>query len=175
MALRLKQEMRMMAMTADPGRTDHCARGCPGAPATAGQTNFHFGAGGGRTGGIAPICGAGIACATGGGAAGSGEIDLVLENGEEIVFVEVKASRTHARAAASIGRRQIDRLLQSAEAYIGRLPTGLSTPMRFDVALVDGRGHVDVIENALGSLIAHCAPAWARAIFGAGPGAGDRS
>jgi putative endonuclease len=80
---------------------------------------------------------------------GVGEIDLVMENGEGIVFVEVKASRTHERAAASLSRRQIDRLLKSAEVYIGQLPSGLSTPMRFDVALVDGRGHVDVIENAL--------------------------
>jgi hypothetical protein len=47
--------------------------------------------------------------------------------------------------------------------------------MRFDVALVDGRGQVDVIENALACLIfPHCAPR-GRAIFGAGPGAGDRS
>jgi putative endonuclease len=61
----------------------------------------------------------------------------------------VKASRTHERAAASLSRRQIDRLLQSAEVYIGQLPSGFSTPMRFDVALVDGRGRVDVIENAL--------------------------
>jgi hypothetical protein len=48
--------------------------------------------------------------------------------------------------------------------------------MRFDVALVDGRGHVDVIENALAAdrLIAHCAPRGPRHFRG-GPGAGDRS
>ena len=79
----------------------------------------------------------------------AGEIDLVLEKDGEIVFVEVKASRCHDRAAVALGDRQIGRLLRSAEAYIGALPAGLSTPMRFDVALVDGAGRIDVIRNAL--------------------------
>lgn len=80
---------------------------------------------------------------------GLGEIDLVLERGGEIVFVEVKASRTHARAAQSLSARQMSRLMQSAEVYLGTLPGGALTPMRFDVALVDGVGRLDVIENAL--------------------------
>jgi putative endonuclease len=82
---------------------------------------------------------------------GVGEIDLVMEKAGEIIFVEVKASRTHAEAAGALRRGQIGRLLQSAEAYIGGLPRGLMTPMRFDVALVDRVGQVDVIENALGA------------------------
>jgi putative endonuclease len=135
----------MMAMTADPGRTNPCAGS---QRARTGQANFHFGqAAEGQV--ESAYLRSGYRVRNRRWRGGVGEIDLVLENDEEIVFVEVKASRTHARAAASIGRRQIDRLLKSAEAYIGRLPTGLSTPMRFDVALVDGRGHVDVIENAL--------------------------
>jgi putative endonuclease len=82
---------------------------------------------------------------------GVGEIDLVMEKAGEIVFVEVKASRSHAEAARALRGGQITRLLQSAEAYIGQLPRGLLTPMRFDVALVDRTGRVDVIENALGA------------------------
>lgn len=80
---------------------------------------------------------------------GEGEIDLVLEKDGEIVFVEVKASRTHAAAAHAVGPRQIARLLRSAEAYVGRLATGSLTPMRFDVALVDRVGRLDIIPNAL--------------------------
>jgi putative endonuclease len=80
---------------------------------------------------------------------GRGEIDLVLEKDGEIVFVEVKASKTHASAARAVGPRQISRLLQSAEAYIGHLATGSLTPMRFDVALVDRVGRLDIIPNAL--------------------------
>ncbi|NVK47195.1 MAG: YraN family protein [Rhodobacteraceae bacterium] len=78
-----------------------------------------------------------------------GEIDLIFRNGDEIVFVEVKASKTHARASASLGARQQARLCASAEDYIGRLPSGLLTPMRIDVALVNGAGEVACLENAL--------------------------
>ncbi|PTQ70760.1 YraN family protein [Celeribacter persicus] len=78
-----------------------------------------------------------------------GEIDLIFQRGEDIVFVEVKASKTHGRAGASLGARQQARLCVSAEDYIGRLPKGLLTPMRIDVALVNGAGEVACLENAL--------------------------
>jgi putative endonuclease len=79
----------------------------------------------------------------------AGEIDLVLEKAGEIVFVEVKSSATHASAAQALTRRQVRRLLQSAEDYLGRMPRGSLTPMRFDVALVDRQGRLDIIPNAL--------------------------
>lgn len=79
----------------------------------------------------------------------AGEIDLVMEKDGEVIFVEVKASRTHAQAASAVSKRQIGRLLRSAEHCLGTFPKGLSTPMRFDVALVDGQGRIDVIMNAL--------------------------
>ncbi|NKX44105.1 YraN family protein [Roseicyclus persicicus] len=79
----------------------------------------------------------------------SGEIDLIFEKGGEIVFVEVKSSRSLAAAAAHLTRRQIGRLLASAEAALGQFASGSLTPMRFDVALVDGAGRIDVIPNAL--------------------------
>lgn len=79
----------------------------------------------------------------------AGEIDLVLEKDGEVIFVEVKKSRTFARAAESLSRRQIGRLLRSAEHCLGTFPKGALTPMRFDVALVDDLGRIDVIPNAL--------------------------
>ncbi|MBL4628410.1 MAG: YraN family protein [Roseicyclus sp.] len=79
----------------------------------------------------------------------AGEIDLILEKHGEVIFVEVKKSRTLARAAESLSRRQIGRLLRSAEQCLGSFPKGAMTPMRFDVALVDGQGQIDVIVNAL--------------------------
>lgn len=72
-----------------------------------------------------------------------------MEKDGEVIFVEVKASRTHARAAEALSKRQIARLLRSAEHCLGTFPQGLATRMRFDVALVDGQGRIDVIVNAL--------------------------
>ena len=77
----------------------------------------------------------------------SGEIDLILRSGAEVVFVEVKSSRTHAAAAAQLSRRQLGRLARAAEEFIGSLPDGALTPMRMDAALVDGKGQIEVIEN----------------------------
>ncbi|WP_308917717.1 YraN family protein [Jannaschia sp. LMIT008] len=78
-----------------------------------------------------------------------GEIDLIVDCGAEIVFVEVKASATHHAAAQRIRPAQVARLQVSAQDWLDRNGRDALTPMRFDVALVDGQGIVDVIENAL--------------------------
>ncbi|MFP7674213.1 YraN family protein [Marivita sp. S0852] len=77
-----------------------------------------------------------------------GEIDLIFSEGDTIVFVEVKKSRTHARAAERVSPRQMARILRSAEDYLGSCPNGLLSDARLDVALVDASGVVDIIENA---------------------------
>lgn len=78
----------------------------------------------------------------------AGEIDLVVRDGAGLVFVEVKKSRSHARAAESLGRRQMDRIYAAASEYLAGEPEGQMTDVRFDVALVDGAGRIEVIENA---------------------------
>ena len=80
----------------------------------------------------------------------AGEVDLVLRDGEGLVFVEVKAARSHAGAAASLSPRQAARILAAGAEYLGGQPLGQLTPARFDVALLDRAGRVEVIENALG-------------------------
>lgn len=80
-----------------------------------------------------------------------GEIDLITQSNGEVVFVEVKRSKTHDSAAFRLGTKQQRRLMASAEDYIGRQPEGLLTPMRIDVALVDQFGEVSFIENAVGA------------------------
>jgi len=81
----------------------------------------------------------------------AGEVDLILRDGDAIVFVEVKKSGTHDLAAQRLSRRQMDRICTAALLYAERFPTGSLTEMRFDAALVDGCGRVDIIENAFGA------------------------
>ncbi len=78
----------------------------------------------------------------------AGEIDLVTEKDGVFVFVEVKKSRSHARAAERLSRAQIQRIYNSAEDYIGQVTGHRDADARIDVALVDGAGRFDIIENA---------------------------
>lgn len=78
-----------------------------------------------------------------------GEIDLVAQDGDGFVFVEVKKSRSHARAAERLSMRQIRRLYDAAAEFLAQCPRGLNTLARFDVALVDGNGRIEILENAL--------------------------
>lgn len=80
----------------------------------------------------------------------AGEIDLIVRQGDCVIFIEVKRSRSHDLAALRLDRRQMDRICGAALEYCGALSTGLLTEMRFDVALVDGTGRIEVIENAFG-------------------------
>ncbi|PVA07475.1 YraN family protein [Thalassorhabdomicrobium marinisediminis] len=77
-----------------------------------------------------------------------GEIDLVAQDGDGVIFIEVKKSRSHARAAARLTRRQMDRIYGAGSEFLATQPKGQLTDVRFDVALVDDFGRVDVIENA---------------------------
>lgn len=78
----------------------------------------------------------------------SGEIDLIMRDGDTVVFIEVKKSKTMARAATRLGRRQMDRICAAAGEFLAGEPRGQLTDVRFDLALVDGRGITNVIENA---------------------------
>lgn len=78
-----------------------------------------------------------------------GEIDLVARDGDGFVFVEVKKSGSHARAAERLSLRQISRLYDAASEFLAQCPRGLNTLARFDVALVDGQGRIEILENAL--------------------------
>lgn len=80
-----------------------------------------------------------------------GEIDLIARRGDVLVFVEVKKSNSFARAAERLSRRQMDRICASAAAYLEHEPAGQLTDVRFDVALVDGNGDLQIVENAFGT------------------------
>ncbi len=80
----------------------------------------------------------------------AGEIDLIAREGEGYVFVEVKKARSFDEAVLRIGRRQMDRIIAAACEFLGTVPGGMLAAMRFDVALVNARGEVRIIENAFG-------------------------
>ena len=78
-----------------------------------------------------------------------GEIDLILKRDDDLVFVEVKKSRSFDSALLRIGTAQIARIFATAEEFLGTQPDGSLTQTRFDVALVDAHGQVQIVENAL--------------------------
>lgn len=78
----------------------------------------------------------------------AGEIDLILDENDTVVFVEVKKRQSHGAALMSLAARQVMRILRSAEDYLGTCPGGLLTDARFDVATVDAQGQVRVLRNA---------------------------
>lgn len=77
-----------------------------------------------------------------------GEIDLILRQGSCLIFVEVKKSRSHARAAERVSRRQLERIYASAAEFVAGEPRGQDTDMRFDVAMLDSIGQIKILENA---------------------------
>jgi putative endonuclease len=80
-----------------------------------------------------------------------GEIDLIFEKLGALVFVEVKKSRDFATAAAHLTDRQMQRIYASAGGFLASMPLGQDTETRFDAALVDSKGAVQIVENAFGA------------------------
>ncbi|MEM9575820.1 MAG: YraN family protein [Pseudomonadota bacterium] len=78
-----------------------------------------------------------------------GEIDLVFSHASTFIFVEVKKSRTFQAAALRVSARQRERIFATATEFVAAQPQGQLSDMRFDVALVDGTGHIEILENAL--------------------------
>jgi len=79
-----------------------------------------------------------------------GEIDLILREGDTIVFVEVKKARSFDQAIARLRPAQMMRIHAAASEYLAFTPEGQLSNVRFDLAAVDGTGQVRIIENAFG-------------------------
>jgi len=79
-----------------------------------------------------------------------GEIDLIMRDGDTLVFVEVRLRRNFrfGGAAASIDPRKQRRLILTAQGYLARLPK--IPPCRFDAILLDNaQGHApEWLKNA---------------------------
>jgi len=78
----------------------------------------------------------------------SGEIDVIARDGDAVIFIEVKQSKTHAAAVEHLCERQMQRICLAASEYLGGEPDGLNTSARFDVALVDAMGRIEILQNA---------------------------
>ncbi|NJM84612.1 MAG: hypothetical protein HC844_21230 [Tabrizicola sp.] len=78
-----------------------------------------------------------------------GEIDLVARNGAEVIFIEVKSSRSHDLAALHLTPAQMRRICGTATEFLAGEPNGQLTAMRIDLVLVDASGRIEVIENAI--------------------------
>jgi putative endonuclease len=84
----------------------------------------------------------------------AGEIDLIFRQAGCHVFVEVKKGQSHELAAVRLSASQQGRICRAAEEYCGQLFSERMTEMRFDVALVDASGRVEILENAFGDCFA---------------------
>ena len=69
-----------------------------------------------------------------------GELDLVMRDGETVVFVEVRYRRSAAFGGgfASVDRNKRRKLVRAAQLYLGPRPRLARLPCRFDVVEASG-------------------------------------
>ena len=79
-----------------------------------------------------------------------GEIDLIFGQGEVLVFTEVKKARSIDAAICSLRPAQMRRIHAAASEYLAHAPNGQLSDVRFDLAVMDAIGRVEIIENAFG-------------------------
>ncbi|GIZ12371.1 YraN family protein [Pseudomonas sp. NCCP-436] len=80
-----------------------------------------------------------------------GELDLVMLDGDTVVFVEVRARRHSAWGGAleSVDARKRGKLIRAAELFLQQQPRWARHSCRFDVvAIQTGSAHLDWIQNA---------------------------
>lgn len=79
-----------------------------------------------------------------------GELDLIVEFRDVLVFIEVKKRRYSQSCDSPISRKQWSRLEKAALHYMMDIQdvTGVQPSCRFDVALMGPDGSVEIIENA---------------------------
>lgn len=69
-----------------------------------------------------------------------GELDLVMRDGDSVVFVEVRyrVRAGHGDALASVTRGKQDKLIRAAQLWLAAHPQHAQRPCRFDVVSYDG-------------------------------------
>ena len=86
-----------------------------------------------------------------------GELDLVMRDGDTVVFVEVRyrKSASHGDAATSVTASKQAKLIHAAQHWLAAHPQHARRPCRFDVVSYDGP--VDALQRQ-----------WLRGAFEAG-------
>ncbi len=82
-----------------------------------------------------------------------GEIDLVMQDGEYLVFVEVRFRKAQAfgGAAASVDRRKQQKLIKAAQLYLLKHFANQPPACRFDVVAIEDSlkgSNINWIKNA---------------------------
>lgn len=80
-----------------------------------------------------------------------GEIDLIVQAGDSIIFVEVRyrGQDRFGSASESVTARKQARVIAAAQYFLQRHPQAANRPCRFDVITVNGPdGATEWIKNA---------------------------
>lgn len=81
-----------------------------------------------------------------------GELDLVLQEGSMVVFVEVRQRRSaeHGSAAESLDARKLQRLRRTASLFLLRTYGTEEVDCRFDAVLVSGQPQAFSVQHLKG-------------------------
>lgn len=81
----------------------------------------------------------------------AGELDLVMRERDQLVFVEVRyrSHRGYGSAVESVDARKQRRLIDAARHYLQR--HGTHAACRFDVVGIDAAGRVEWLRDAFGT------------------------
>jgi len=80
-----------------------------------------------------------------------GELDLVMQDHDSLVFVEVKyrTRQDYGHGSEAVDRNKQAKLIRTAQVYLQQHPEYLDSPMRFDVISIDGnRQKIHWLANA---------------------------
>lgn len=94
------------------------------------------------------LCGKGLRFVTQNFRCRGGELDLVMLDGEDLVFVEVRFRRSarYGSAAETVDAHKRRRIVTAARHYLQRHPQARHRASRFDVVSFSGTANEDSIE-----------------------------
>lgn len=78
----------------------------------------------------------------------AGEIDLIVANPSDLIFIEVKSRKSATEAAYAVAQRQQFRIFQAADSVLADHGEWHRPNIRFDIALVCN-GSIEHIQDAI--------------------------